>query len=92
MPFPIRLKYIHALFLNREQSGKTTPCIYSWNLGNRDVPVLASVQFNASRIPMLVDNSAKRIWVEYAVPDCDACMDKVINELTSGSVSSRQQR
>ena len=84
MPFPIRLKYIHALFLNQEDSGKTTPYIYSWDLGNQDVPVLASVNFNAESIPLMVDRGAQRIWVEYSVPDCPECMDKIFDELISG--------
>jgi len=92
MPFPIRLRYIHALILNKEESGSTTPYIYSWDLNSQDVPVLSSVQFNASRIPSFVDTEAERIWVEYTVPECKACMDKVINDLTGGTISSRQQK
>jgi hypothetical protein len=90
MPFPVRLKYIHALFLNKEDSG-TTPYIYSWDLGDKEVPVYASVNFNAESIPLMVDRGAQRIWVEYSVSDCPECMDKIINDLMGGTVSAKQQ-
>ncbi|MGC9356163.1 MAG: hypothetical protein ACP5D9_20115, partial [Mariniphaga sp.] len=34
MPFPVKLKYLHALFINKNEQGETRPFIYSWNLGN----------------------------------------------------------
>jgi hypothetical protein len=92
MPFPIRMKYIHALVLNQEENGFKTPYIYSWNLNDLDVPVLASIRINDAKIPRFLDTKAERIWVEYSVPSCQPCMDKVINELTSGTVSARQQK
>lgn len=92
MPFPVKLKYIHALFLNKEEKGATVPFIYSWGLGDKEVPVLATVKFNSNKIPKVVDNKAHRIWVEYAVPPCMACKDKVINELTGGTTNAREQK
>jgi hypothetical protein len=86
------MKYIHALILNQEENGKKTPYIYSWNLNDKDVPVLASVRINDSKIPKFLDTKAERIWIEYSIPACQPCMDKVINELTSGTISSRQQK
>ena len=90
MPFPVKLKYIHALFLNKE--GEGIPYIYSWDLGDTDVPVWASVEINDNAVPAIVDKKAQRIWIEYSVPDCLACKDKVINELTGGTISARQQK
>jgi hypothetical protein len=92
MPFPVRMKYIHALVLNQEENGYKTPYIYSWNLNDQDVPVLASVRINDATIPGFLDSKAERMWIEYSVPSCQPCMDKVINELTSGTISARQQK
>lgn len=91
MPFPVRLKYIHALFLNKDEGG-AKPYIYSWSLNDTEVPVLASVKFNTSAIPHLIDSKAKRIWVEYSVPDCITCKDDVINGLTGGTTKAREQK
>jgi predicted DNA-binding antitoxin AbrB/MazE fold protein len=90
MPFPVELKYIHALFLNKE--GEGIPYIYSWDLGGKEIPVLASAKFDAGSVPTIVDNLAQKIWIEYSVPKCIACMDKVVNELTGGTVSARKQK
>lgn len=90
MPFPVELKYIHALFLNKE--GEGIPYIYSWDLGGKEIPVLASAKIDASGVPAIVDQKAQKIWIEYSVPDCMACKDKVVNELTGGTISARKQK
>ncbi len=92
MPFPVKLKYIHALILNKDQNGSTVPFIYSWNLGNKEVPVMATAKINTAAIPKLVDTKAQRIWIEYTVPPCTECKDKIINELTGGTTTSREQK
>ncbi len=79
MPFPLKLKYIHAFFLSKEENGNTVPFVYSWSLGDKEIPVLASVKFNSSVIPKIVDANAQRIWVEYSVPSCNSCKDKILN-------------
>lgn len=92
MPFPVRLKYIHALFLNKDEQGVTVPFIYSWDLQNKVIPVLAEASINASAVPRLVDTKAERIWIDYAVPGCNDCSDKVLNELMGGTTRAREQR
>ncbi len=92
MPFPVKLKYIHALILNKDENGITKPFIYSWDLGDKEVPVLAKVKINSSAIPKIVDSKAQRIWMEYSVPPCDACKDKIINDLTGGTTTAREQK
>ena len=92
MPFPVKLKYIHALILNKDDKGSTVPFIYSWDLGDKEVPVLAKVNINSSGIPKIVDSKAQRIWMEYSVPQCRPCMDKIINELTGGTTTAREQK
>ncbi|MGC9355834.1 MAG: hypothetical protein ACP5D9_18450, partial [Mariniphaga sp.] len=59
---------------------------------NEEVPVLAKVNFNSSGIPKIVDIKAHKIWIEYSVPECILCKNKIINELIGGTVSSREQK
>ena len=92
MPFPVRLKYIHALFLNKDEQGATVPFIYSWDLKSTEIPVLAEANLNTSTVPRLVDTKAERIWIDYAVPECNDCSDKVLNELMGGTTRAREQR
>ena len=92
MPFPVKLKYIHALILNKNKNGSTVPFIYSWDLGDKEVPVMATVKIKSAGIPKIVDNKARRIWIEYSVPPCIACKDKIINELTGGTTTAREQK
>ncbi len=92
MPFPVKLKYIHAIILNKNKNGATVPFIYSWDLGDKEVPVLATVKIKSASIPKIVDNKARRIWIEYSVPPCIACKDKIINELTGGTTAAREQK
>lgn len=92
MPFPVRLKYIHALILHKDETSGAQPYIYSWSLNDTDVPVHASVKLNSSTIPNIVDSKAQRIWIEYSVPNCNSCKDDVVNSLTGGTTTSREQK
>lgn len=80
MPYPVRFKYIHALLLENNE-----PIIYSWDLGNAEVPSLAKVEFDAHRIPSWLDGKAKRLWVDYSVvQSCDECDQQVVASITGG--------
>jgi hypothetical protein len=61
-------------------------------LQNKVIPVLAEASINASVVPRLVDTKAERIWIDYAVPGCNDCSDKVLNELLGGTTRAREQR
>jgi hypothetical protein len=78
--YPIRLKYLHALMIRNQK-----PVIYSWNLGNMDIVPEAQVQWDARWIPPLVEQEAKRVWLDYSVlGGCEPCDKKVIEAITSG--------
>jgi hypothetical protein len=80
-PYPLRLKYLHALILKDNK----VPIIYSWGLGNTDVIPTAQVQWDAKQIPSWVEKEAKRVWIDYAVmPGCEACDKQVVAGITSG--------
>lgn len=79
-PYPLRLKYLHALMLKDNK-----PIIYSWGLGNVEIIPMAQVQWDARHIPSWIEKEAKRVWIDYAVkPGCDACDKQVMATITSG--------
>lgn len=92
-PYPLNLKYLHMLLV-KDQSGKSTPFIYSWSLNDLIVPSSASVQFDASTVPSWLDDPdmAQRIWVEYSVADCDECDKAIINEITGGTYGTNTRK
>ena len=70
-PFPLVLKYLHALVLNKEGQ-KITPYIYSWDAGDKLIPPESQVSFDASQVRTWLDNEAERMWLEYRLaPDND---------------------
>jgi len=80
-PYPLRLKHLHALLID-----DGTPIIYSWNLGDAEVPPQARVEWDAERVPGWIDARARRAWVEYAVVgDCDPCNRQVMRAITYGA-------
>lgn len=80
-PYPLRLKRLHALLFD-----EGTPIIYSWNLGDAEVPPQARVEWDAASVPGWIDGKAKRTWIEYAVVgDCDPCNRQVMRAITYGA-------
>jgi hypothetical protein len=92
-PYPLKLKFLHMLLV-KDQAGKSTPFIYSWNLNDLIVPASASVQFDASNVPSWLDDAdmAQRIWLEYSVVDCDECDRAIINTITGGTYGSNSKK
>jgi len=79
-PYPMRLKYLHALLLQGN-----TPTVYSWNLGDTEVAPQAQVEIDPSSIPAWVNARAVRMWVDYRpVKDCAPCDDLVFEGITNG--------
>lgn len=80
-PYPLRLKRLHALLFD-----EGTPIIYSWDLGNAEVPPQARVEWDGASVPGWIDGKAKRTWIEYAVAgDCDRCNRQVMRAITYGA-------
>lgn len=92
-PYPLKLKYLHMLLV-KEEGNKSTPFIYSWSINDLVVPVSASVSFDASNVPSWLDDPdmAQRIWVEYAVVDCDDCDRDIINTITGGTYGTNTRK
>ncbi len=86
-PYPLRLKRLHALIFEDD-----TPIVYSWQLGDAEVPPEARVAWDASGIPGWLDQRASRMWVEYAVvEDCAECTRSVMQDITYGAGRARSR-
>jgi len=84
-PYPIRLRYLHALVIDPRNN---VPFLYTWSLDNTEVPPQAMVRWDPARVPAWIDSEAKRIWIDYAVVDtCDQCDRQVIDNITGGVTS-----
>ena len=86
-PFPVRLKYLHCMIIDKNREGKESPIIYSWDLGNTPVLPQNQVKFNAAAVPQWLDNhkgKQARIWLDYSVVDtCSPCNQKAFEEIIS---------
>jgi hypothetical protein len=82
--YPVKLRYLHMLLLEGNE-----PIIYSWNLGNVEVPPRAQVNWDDGRVPRWLDGRALRTWLDYSVvASCAPCDEQVLSSITGG-VSSR---
>ncbi len=81
-PYPIVLKNMHLLRIER-RGQQYVPAIYTWEMGNKEVPEGGKVNFDASTMPTWLDSdrSVKKIWMEYAVKKCFDCNKRVEEEL-----------
>ena len=88
-PYAVKLKNLHAIILIQEG----TPCIYTWKLGDKTVPSLAQVQFDAAAIPGWMDSHEKvlRMWMEYEVVPCRECDQEIIDMISSGTTGGKQR-
>ncbi len=88
-PFPVRLKYVHYMIIDKNRDGKESPIIYSWDLANKEVPSKNQVKFNIAAIPQWLDNykgKQARIWLEYSVVDtCAPCNENVFKKIVSST-------
>jgi hypothetical protein len=88
-PFPLRLKYLHCMIIDKNKDGKEGPIIYSWNLGDMTIPSRCQVKFNTTAIPSWLDNyrgKQARIWLDYSVVDtCSPCNEAVFKTILSSS-------
>ncbi|WP_117885166.1 hypothetical protein [Aureibaculum luteum] len=86
-PFPLKLKYIHALVIG-EENGRNLPMVYSWGLNNTEVPSKSKAKFNGALMPKWIESKTERIWIDYSIDECNSCMNEIMNELTGGTSGS----
>jgi hypothetical protein len=81
-PYPLRLRYLHALCIDPRTN---LPILYTWSLGDTEVPPSARVRWDAAKVPTWIDTEARRIWIDYGVSQqCDACDKRVLDGITGG--------
>lgn len=80
-PYPIRLKYLHALL------EENPPRVYSYNLGDRTLASGGVAQLDTSQVRPWLESSAIKFWVEYGVQGTEAGHKKAM-EAATGGVSS----
>lgn len=88
-PFPVRLKYVHYMVIDKTRGDKESPIIYSWDLDNKEIQPRNQVKFDMSTIPTWLDNykgKQARIWIEYSVVEsCSPCNEKVFSSIISST-------
>lgn len=91
-PFSVKLKNLHIVIMNTI-NGKTTPCIYTWNLNNTTVLSKSKVQFDGALVPSWIDDPSKvlRMWMEYEVIPCSECSQEIVDQISSGVSNGRQK-
>ena len=87
-PFPIKLKYIHALVIG-EENGQNLPMVYSWSLNNTKVPSQSNVKFNSDLMPKWIESKTERIWIDYSIDECNSCVNRIMDQLTGGTSGSK---
>lgn len=87
-PYPVHLRYLHALLLEGN-----SPVVYSWSLespGLQDLPIPPGgrAEIDGSTVPSWLDGRSLSMWLE-PQPDgsCEACDQAVVAEVTGGVTS-----
>jgi hypothetical protein len=91
-PYPIKIRYLHALLENPTAQNGTTNHIYSWSCNNTLAPPGSRVGFNSTKIPSWFDTSERvvQLWLEYDVEVCATCTQGIFNGLTKGLSGSSE--
>jgi len=80
--YPVKLQYLHVL---KKTISTSKPIIYSWAMNGAEVPPMAQVAFDNSRVPVWLDNDPTSVmWLEYSVMNCTECDNKVMDTITGG--------
>ncbi len=80
LPYPVLLRYLHVLRLENQR-----PVVYSWSLGERQVPRGASLEIDPTPIPKRALDGALQVWLDYVLEDsCGQCEEEILAAVTSG--------
>ncbi len=91
-PFPIKIRFLHALLDDNVGQNKSNNFIYSWNASSLTVPPMSKISFEANTIPSWFDQSDKvlQLWIDYEVVPCASCTQQLIAGLTTGLSGSTE--
>jgi hypothetical protein len=92
LPYPIQFKYLHVLALN-SGSGQSVPCVYSWKVDGATVQPGAKAKPDLSGFPQWLEQDGRvlKAWFSYAVQPCTNCTEELLDEMTTGTSSSREK-
>ena len=88
-PYSIKIKNLHVIILHSDKS----PCVYTWNLGDKTIPSQAQIQFDGSAVPVWIDANENviRMWMEYEVLPCKECDQEIVDMISSGTTGGKQR-
>ena len=84
-PFSQRLKTVNVL------TDVPTPAVYSYDLGDAEIPPGGKVTIDASEIRTWLDTSARRMWVDYSIVGDDLAANKKAWDGVTGGVTGAAQ-
>jgi hypothetical protein len=84
-PFSQRLKYVNVL------TDDIKPLVYSYDLGDAEVPSGGKITIDGSKIPTWLDTSSRKMWVDYSVVSDDAQANQKAFEAVTGGVTTVAQ-
>jgi len=87
--YPLQLVNFHLM---KKESGSTIK-VYTWEMGDKEVPENGKVKFEASLVPYWIDTNpnVEKIWMEYSVLPCGSCNSRVKSKIIKGTSGSRVQ-
>jgi hypothetical protein len=85
--YPVVLSRMNVL--RKETTGAYK--IYTWTLGDKEIPEKATVKFDASLVPAWIDThpNVVKMWIDYTVKPCIFCNGNVKDKIVRGTASSR---
>ncbi len=93
LPYPLQFQFLHVMLLNSNASGQTIPCIYSWKIDGPEIPSGSKARFDPAAFPQWLenDNRVLKVWFEYSVQSCPICTQELLDDITTGTASSREK-
>ena len=78
LPYPVKLKYLHAVVM--ENRGSAVATVYSWSMNDTEVPIGKRVRFDEANVPATLNSRAAKVWVQYEIDkDCDNCVSSMLD-------------
>jgi hypothetical protein len=65
--------------------------VYTWQMGDREIPEHAKVKFNSTLVPGWIDSNPDiiKMWMDYTVKACVSCNNAVKEKIIKGTSGSR---
>ena len=85
--YPVLLSRMNVL--RKETSGAYK--IYTWQIGDKEIPEKAMVKFDAALVPAWIDThpNVVKMWMDYTVKPCNSCNGDVKDKIIRGTTGSR---